>query len=216
MLNLSEIFFSIQGESSFTGFPCIFIRLAGCNLRCKYCDTVYSYETKFSLSVNDILKKIEKYNPIKLIEITGGEPLLQNEVFNLFHILKENDYKILLETNGSINLKNVPENVIKIVDVKCPSSGYEKSFLKENLNYIDAEKDELKFVISNKKDYLFALDFIRKNDLQNNQNIFSPVIEQLAPATLADWMLADKINIRMQLQLHKSIWGRNTKGFERK
>ncbi|HHE37575.1 MAG TPA: radical SAM protein [Candidatus Cloacimonetes bacterium] len=212
MLNLSEIFFSIQGESSFTGFPCIFIRLSGCNLRCKYCDTVYSYETKFTLSVNDILKKIEKYNPIKLVEITGGEPLLQNEVYKLFHILKDNDYKILLETNGSINLKNVPEDVIKIVDVKCPSSGYEKSFLKENLNYIDAEKDELKYVISNREDYLYALDFIRENDLQNYKNIFSPVLSELSPETLAEWLLVDKSNYRMQLQLHKYIWGRNTKG----
>ena len=212
MINLSEIFYSIQGESSFAGFPCIFIRIAGCNLRCKYCDTVYSYETKFSISVNNILKKIEKYNPIKLIEITGGEPLLQNEIYNLFHILKDNDYKILLETNGSINLKNVPENVIKIVDVKCPSSGYGKSFLKENLNYIDAEKDELKFVISNKEDYLFAVDFIRKNDFQNYKNIFSPVLSELSPKTLANWILVDKCNYRMQLQLHKYIWGNDVIG----
>ena len=144
--------------------------------------------------------------------ITGGEPLLQNEVYKLFHILKDNDYKILLETNGSINLKNVPEDVIKIVDVKCPSSGYEKSFLKENLNYIDAEKDELKYVISNREDYLYALNFIRENDLQNYKNIFSPVFSELSPKTLAEWLLADKSKYRMQLQLHKYIWGRNTKG----
>jgi len=212
MLNLSEIFFSIQGESSFAGFPCIFIRFAGCNLRCKFCDTTYSYKTKFSLSIKEILKKIKKYEPVKLVEITGGEPLLQDEVYDLIQLLTDNDHKILIETNGSRKLKYVPGNVIKIVDVKCPASGYEDSFLMENLKYINPEKDELKFVLSNKDDYLFALDFIRKNDLHNYKNIFSPVLSELPPKTLAEWILTEKLNIRMQLQLHKHIWGNSING----
>ena len=212
MLNLSEIFCSIQGESYFAGLPCIFIRLAGCNLRCKYCDTKFSYDTKFSLEVQEILNKIQKYEPVKLVEITGGEPLLQNEVYDLIESLHENNYKILLETNGSISMKHVPQYVIKIVDVKCPGSGYEDSFLEKNLKYIDAKKDEMKFVLSDRNNFDWAKDFIQKYNLENYKIIFSTVFEKLSPKTLAQWILEDKPKIRMQLQMQKYIWGKDKRG----
>ena len=212
MLNLSEIFFSIQGESTFAGLPCIFIRFAGCNLRCKYCDTKFSYETKFSLETQEILQKTKKYYPVKLVEITGGEPLLQNEIYNLIESLHKDNFKILLETNGSISLKQVPQYVIKIVDVKCPGSGYEDSFLKENLKYIDSKKDEIKFVLSDRNDFDWAKDFIRKFNLENYKIIYSAVFEKLSPKTLAEWILEDKLKIRMQLQMHKYIWGKDKRG----
>ncbi|MDA3812645.1 MAG: radical SAM protein, partial [Candidatus Cloacimonetes bacterium] len=167
MLNISEIFYSIQGESTYAGLPCIFIRLAGCNLRCEYCDTTYSYESEINLSIEDILTKVKEYDPLKLIEITGGEPLLQPDVYQLFDLLHENEYKILLETNGSISMENVPDHVIKIVDVKCPGSGEENSFLLENLEFIDQEKNEIKFVLSDNFDYNWAKDFVLKYKLND-------------------------------------------------
>jgi len=212
MLNLSEIFFSIQGESTFAGLPCIFIRFAGCNLRCKYCDTKFSYDTEFSLESEEILQKIKTYYPVKLVEITGGEPLLQNEIYDLIESLHKNNFKILLETNGSISMKHVQQYVIKIVDVKCPGSGYEDSFLKENLKYIDSKKDEIKFVLSDRNDFDWAKDFIRKFNLENYKIIYSAVFEKLFPEILAEWILEDKLKIRMQLQMHKYIWGKDKRG----
>ncbi|MDO9577728.1 MAG: radical SAM protein [Candidatus Cloacimonadales bacterium] len=212
MLKLSEIFFSIQGESSYAGLPCIFIRLSGCNLRCNYCDTKYSYETSFEKSVKEIILETHKYKPIKLVEITGGEPLLQDEVYLLFEKLNLEGYKILLETNGSISLKKVPEYVIKIVDVKTPGSGFENSFLLENLQFIDSEKDELKFVISDRNDYEWSKDFLQKYKLENYKILFSTVLEKLDPQILAEWILKDKLSVRMQLQIHKFIWDKETKG----
>ena len=212
MLKLSEIYLSIQGESTFTGLPCIFIRLAGCNLRCKYCDTTYSYETKFKKSPKDILKEIQQYKPIKLVEITGGEPLIQSEIYELFSILHNNNYIILLETNGTINLKKVPEYVTKIVDIKCPGSGFENSFLKENLNFINQQNDEIKFVILDRRDYDWAKEFINKWNLEKYIVLFSPVIEKLEPQKLAKWITDDKLQVRMQLQMHKYIWGTDKRG----
>ena len=212
MLNISEIFCSIQGESTYAGLPCIFIRLAGCNLRCNYCDTTYSYESEITLSTNDIITKIQEYDPIKLVEITGGEPLLQTEVFQLFESLYKNGHTILLETNGSISLKDVPEYVIKIVDVKCPGSGEENSFLLENLEYINKEKDEIKFVLSDNFDYNWAKDFLMKYQLSDYKILFSPVSDKLDPQDLAKWITEDKLPVRMQLQLHKIIWDKDKRG----
>ncbi len=206
MLKLSEIYLSIQGESTFTGLPCIFIRLSGCNLRCKYCDTKYSYETKFEKSSKDILKEIQQYKLIKLVEITGGEPLIQSEIYELFLILYDNNYKILLETNGTINLKKVPKYVTKIVDIKCPGSGFENSFLMENLKHISLQEDEIKFVILDRQDYDWAKVFIKKHDLQKYIILFSPILEKLEPQKLAKWITNDKLQVRMQLQMHKYIW----------
>jgi len=209
MLNISEIFCSIQGESTYTGLPCIFIRFAGCNLRCDYCDTTYSYESEINLSINDIITKVKEYDPVKLVEITGGEPLLQSEVYQLFESLHKNGYTILLETNGSISLKNVPEYVIKIVDVKCPGSGEENSFQLENLEYINKEKDEIKFVLSYNFDYNWAKDFMNKFKLNDYEILLSPVSEKLEPQDLAKWIIEDKLPVRMQLQLHKIIWDKD-------
>ncbi len=212
MLNISEIFCSIQGESSYAGMPCIFIRLAGCNLRCDYCDTTYSYKSEISLSVDDITTKIKEYHPVKLVEITGGEPLLQPEVYQLFESLQKNGYTILLETNGSISLKDIPEYIIKIVDVKCPGSGEENSFLLENLEFIKQENDEIKFVLSNNFDYNWAKDFIMKYQLNDYEILFSPVSEKLNSKDLAKWIIDDKLSVRMQLQLHKIIWDKDKRG----
>ena len=212
MLNISEIFCSIQGESTYTGLPCIFIRLAGCNLRCTYCDTTYSYKSEITLSTNDIITKVNEYDPVKLVEITGGEPLIQSEIYNLFTILYDNDYEILLETNGTIDLKKVPDHVIKIVDVKCPGSGEENSFLLENLEFINKEKDEIKFVLSDNFDYNWAKDFVMKYNLIDYEILFSPVLEKLESQKLAKWIIEDKLPVRMQLQLHKLIWGKGEKG----
>ena len=212
MLNISEIFCSIQGESTYAGLPCIFIRLAGCNLRCDYCDTTYSYESEINLSLNDIITKVNEYNPVRLVEITGGEPLLQPEVYQLISLLHENGYTILLETNGSISLKDIPEYVIKIVDVKCPGSGEENSFLLENFEYINKEKDEIKFVLVDNFDYNWAKDFMIKYKLNDYEILLSPVSEKLEPQDLAKWITEDKLHVRMQLQLHKIIWDKDKRG----
>ncbi len=207
MLNLSEIFYSLQGESTYAGFPCIFIRLAECNLRCNYCDTTYSYETKLTYQNQQILEIVKQFEPIKLIEITGGEPLLQDEIYNLIELLNEHNYQILLETNGSISLEKIPSYVTKIVDVKTPGSGEEDSFLLENLEFIDAKKDEIKFVISDKKDYNWVKRFINKYFLLEYKIIFSTASGILNPQKLADWIVADRLPVKFQLQLHKHIWG---------
>ena len=212
MLNISEIFCSIQGESTYTGLLCIFIRLTGCNLRCDYCDTTYSYESNISLSIDDIITKIKEFDPIKLVEITGGEPLLQPEVYQLFKLLHEEGYTILLETNGSISLKEIPEYIIKIVDVKCPGSGEENSFLLENLEFINQASDEIKFVLSNNFDYNWAKDFLMKYQLKEYEILFSPIADKLNSKDLAKWMTEDKLSVRMQLQLHKIIWDKDKRG----
>ena len=210
-MKLTEIFYSLQGESTFAGLPCIFIRTAGCNLRCKYCDTTYSYKEGYFLTVQQILQEVQNYNPIKLVEVTGGEPLLQADVYELFDVLHDINYKILLETNGSLLLNKVPEFVTKIVDVKTPSSGFETSFLIENLDFIQ-NNDQVKFVVSNRYDYDWAKDFIAENQLQNQTVLFSPVLDSLKPQQLAEWIIEDKLPIRMQLQLHKYIWDKDKRG----
>lgn len=212
MIKLIEIFASIQGESTYAGLPCIFIRFAECNLRCNYCDSKYTYITRFKKSIEEILSEIENWKHIKLVEITGGEPLLQKEIYPLFQALHLSGYKILLETNGSMSLKEVPEYVVKIIDVKCKGSGEENSFLTENLLYINGEKDEIKFVLSDRKDFDFAVSFIIKKQLQNNKIIFSTVFNRLEPQTLADWILKSEINVRLQLQMHKYIWDPEKEG----
>lgn len=202
-LNVTEIFYSLQGESTYSGYPCIFIRLSECNLRCVYCDTQYAFGKGKSMAISSIMEEVKKY-PCSLIEITGGEPLLQEDVDALFEELYKFPYKILLETNGAISLEKVPDYVIKIVDVKTPGSGMEKSFLLENLQYLNPQ-DELKFVITDKVDYQFAVDFLKKYKPQVRCVHFSPVTELLNPKELACWMLEDGLEARLTLQLHKII-----------
>jgi 7-carboxy-7-deazaguanine synthase len=211
MIDLREIFLSIQGESTYSGLPCIFIRLAGCNLRCSYCDTVYSYEKSLSLDSAGILQKISKYEPVKLVEITGGEPLLQNQVYSLIASLYTKGYRILLETNGSLSLEKTPGYVKKIVDVKCPGSSEQNSFLLSNLQYLKRD-DELKFVLTDYDDYCFAKEFIKTHQITNIPVHFSPVTTTLSPERLAEWILKDRLAVRLHLQIHKLIWGSKEEG----
>lgn len=207
-MKVSEIFLSIQGESTYAGLPCIFIRLAGCNLKCKWCDTAYAQVSEQSedFSIKRIIDEAKKFK-CKLIEITGGEPLLQKETPMLLDTLLKLGYEALLETNGSINLEPVPSNVIKIVDVKCPSSGHDGSFLMENIEFI-TPKDEIKFVIADKKDYEFARDFLETCIRDKTTKIlFAPVHPGISAQELAEWILADGLKVRLQLQMHKYIWG---------
>lgn len=205
-LNISEIFYSLQGETSFAGLPCIFIRLAECNLRCSYCDTKFAYETNYTSTIEEIILKIQEFLPVKLVMITGGEPLLQENAYNLLDLLLENNYKILLETNGSILLDRVPAKVIKIVDFKTPSSQMSERMNWENINHILSE-DEIKFVIKDKDDFRWSLEKIRKFNLENRNILFSPVHDKLEAKELAQWILNSKKNFKLQIQLQKYLWG---------
>jgi len=205
ILKVSEIFYSIQGESTYTGLPCIFIRLAECNLNCIYCDTKYAFVTKEMPSINAIMDRISCY-PCHLVEITGGEPVLQDEVVHLMDALNQQGYEILLETNGSLYLGEIPSYVTKIVDVKTPGSGEGSSFMKWNLKFLK-ENDEIKFVLTSHWDFRFAIDFIKEHKLQNMKILLSPVTSVLKPKTVAKWMLDEQsgLRLRLQLQLHKII-----------
>ena len=210
MLKINEIFYSIQGESSFSGMPCIFIRLTYCNLRCSYCDTEYSFYEGRDMSINQIIKEIKQYK-CNLVEVTGGEPLMQDGCIELMQTLLDNNYNVMLETGGSLPVNKVPKEVIKIIDFKCPSSNMEKkndwSIIK-NLN----KNDEVKFVIGNKEDYEWSKKKINEYNLNNNKILFSPVHDVLNSKTLSEWILKDNLNVRFQVQLHKYIWSPETKG----
>ncbi len=205
MLNISEIFYSIQGETSFAGLPTIFIRLAGCNLRCNYCDTKYSYQSDIYKSINEILNEIKIHKPIKLVTVTGGEPLLQKGVYTLFNCLLEQDYQVLLETNGSILTDKVPKQVIKVVDFKTPASKMSDKNCWENINYLNPD-DEVKFVLQNRQDFLWAVNQVKYYDLTSKCKVlFSTVHNKLSYNELANWILESKMLIRLQPQLHKLI-----------
>lgn len=211
-LDIAELFFSIQGESSYAGQPCVFIRLAGCNLRCNFCDALYAYEeapTRRSLA--EILAFVGEY-PGFPVEITGGEPLLQEEVYPLMKSLLAGGRRVLLETNGSLPVERVPAGVVKIVDVKCPESGTGDSFDLGNLRLL-CPNDELKFVISSREDYNWAVAFLREHLHPNGPLVhFSPVTTLLQPGALADWILADRLPVRLQIQLHKVLWPEAVRG----
>jgi len=210
-MKVNEIFKSIQGESTFVGLPCIFIRLSGCNLRCSYCDTQYAYEEGFEISIPEFLKKIQDYG-CPLVEITGGEPLLQEETFELVKELINRGYKVLIETNGSIGLKRLDRRAIKVMDIKCPSSGMSDKMNWGNISFL-SKMDQIKFVIGSKDDYEWAKDVIKKYSLIDKVEVlFSPSFGRLEPKTLAEWILQDNLNIRFQLQVHKYIWESNRRG----
>ena len=205
-IKICELFYSIQGESSYVGFPCIFVRLTGCNLRCWYCDTTYAYYEGKDYSLDEVLTFIHRYKT-KLVAITGGEPLLQKEVIPLTKQLLNEDYTVLVETNGSLPIEVLPVGVIRIMDIKCPSSGMSDYMDWGNIPELRPE-DEVKFVISNREDYEWAKEIISKYDLLDRcQVLFAPVFKQLDLHLLAEWLLADQIYIRLQPQLHKYIWG---------
>jgi 7-carboxy-7-deazaguanine synthase len=221
-----EIYKSVQGESSFTGLPCIFVRLAGCNLRCNWCDSEYTFSGGKKMSLEEVIAEVELQRPVKLVEITGGEPMLQErEVVPLMNELLSRDYEVLIESSGERPLANVPKAVHKIVDVKCPSSGEGGSFRTDNISAL-TRTDEIKFVIADRTDYEFARDFTLEHLLAERVNavIFSPAFRKdaapertaenclLDPQQLVEWMLADGVPARLGLQVHKFIWQPLTKG----
>jgi len=211
ILKINEIYHSIQGESSFTGLPCIFIRLTYCNLRCSYCDSEYTFYEGADMSIDEILDKIKNYS-CKLVEVTGGEPLFQKGCIDLLQKLIDLDYKVLLETSGSLTIKDVPKEVINIIDFKCPSSNMKKKNLWENINYLKLD-DEVKFVIGNREDYDWAKNKIKKYNLINTCKVLmSPTYKEIEPKMITEWILEDNLNIRFQVQLHKEIWPEEERG----
>ncbi len=213
-LEVCEIFYSIQGESTWAGCPTVFVRLSGCNLDCSWCDTKYAFERGTMYCIEDILKIVSQYK-CKIAEITGGEPLLQEPVLLLIKILIEMGYTVLLETNGACSIKNVPPGVIKIMDIKCPSSGMTDRMLWENIDYLNPFLDEVKFVIADRNDYEYAVEKVHQYQLEKRCKavLFSPVSGRISLKELAYWILNDGLRIRMQVQLHKIIWDENIKGF---
>jgi 7-carboxy-7-deazaguanine synthase len=228
---ITEIFKSIQGEGTRAGLPCIFVRLTGCNLRCTWCDTAYAFHGGKKMSVEEVLARVDELAgrpadapasaaAVPLVELTGGEPLLQEEIYPLAEGLLRSGYAVMIETSGERFAGKLPKEVIKIVDVKCPDSGEPATFDMSNLEAL-TENDEVKFVLSTRRDYEFARDFTRAHGLARRvkQVLFSPVFEDpegkwqgLEPRTLAEWILADGLPVRLGLQLHKFIWDPATKG----
>jgi len=212
-LKVNEIFYSIQGESSYAGRPCVFVRLTGCNLRCSYCDTQYAYDEGDLMEIGDVLKRVASYK-CPLVEVTGGEPLIQKETPSLIHSLLEEGHEVLLETNGSLDIGQVDERCVKIMDIKCPTSGEEgKSDLK-NLALL-ADTDEIKFVIGDRGDYDYAKKILNSMDLKPSpisRVHFSPVFGKMDHGLLAKWLLEDRLDVRLHLQLHKIIWDPETRG----
>lgn len=230
-MQITEIYKSLQGESTHAGLPCVFVRLMGCNLRCSWCDSEYTFTGGHKMSLEEVLTEVERLSPNggphpSLVEITGGEPMLQErEVVPLMQRLLQANYTVLLETSGERPLEKVPGEVIKIVDVKCPHSGEPDTFRIENLEALK-QHDEIKFVLSTRADYEFARDFAVRHDLSARVNavLFSPAFRKdasgrrdaahclLNPQELAEWMLADNVSARLGLQLHKFIWDPAVKG----
>ena len=211
LLKVNEIFYSIQGESSFAGKPCIFIRLAGCNLRCFYCDTTYAYSDGKTMSIDEIVNQVQKYT-CPLVEITGGEPLLQDETPLLANMLLEKKYTVLVETNGTKNIDSLPSDVIRIVDIKTPASGEDGQTDWDNINRLKTT-DEVKFVLMNKADYDWTKEKISQFEITKKAQVhLSPVNNKLAPAELAEWILKDRLDVRLQVQLHKILWPGNERG----
>ncbi len=212
-LTVNEIFFSIQGESSHAGRPCVFIRLAGCNLRCTYCDTQYAYEEGSSRTIDDIEREVRPFR-CTLVEVTGGEPLLQPQTPELIRRLLDAQYMVLLETNGSRDIGIVDDRCTRIVDVKCPSSGQSGENRLENLAII-TPNDEVKFVIGDREDFDYAKDVIATRLSRHGglkPPLISPVFGRLDPESLVRWILEDHLDVRLQIQLHKWIWGADKRG----
>ena len=212
MLRLSEIFCSLQGESTFAGLPCVFVRLAGCNLDCSYCDTGYARSPAAGRDwkIDGILERVAEFG-IDLVEVTGGEPLLQAATPRLLAGLLDRGYTVLVETNGSRSLAGLDSRLHLIVDVKTPGSGMEGSFRPENLAALRPH-DQVKFVLVDEDDFYWSRDFIRKNLARHPEIIFSPVVDSLAPERLARLILENRLRARLQLQLHKLIWPRDERG----
>lgn len=204
-LRITEIFYSLQGESKSVGCPTVFIRLTGCPLRCGYCDTEYAFTGGQSLQLDEILQQVQQYNT-RYITVTGGEPLSQKTCLDLLKLLCDQDYLVSLETSGALDISQVDARVIRVMDVKTPGSGEQKKNLLGNLEFLNS-KDEVKFVICNKEDYLWSKAFMQAHDLQSRcEVLFSPVHGDISGTELADWILQDQLAVRFQVQLHKYLW----------
>ena len=211
MLEVTEIYKSIQGESSHTGLPCVFVRLTGCNLRCVWCDTAHAFRGGRKMSVQDVVGKVQSFG-IGLVEVTGGEPLQQKEVFTLMDALLEENFRVMLETSGSLSVADVPSPVIKIIDLKCPGSGEVDKNHWGNLNHL-SPVDEIKFVIADRADYEWSRSALKKYELHKKSHVlFSPVSDKLNLKDLTEWILEDNLPVRLQTQLHKQIWSKETTG----
>jgi len=211
VLVINEIFHSIQGESSFSGLPCVFVRLTYCNIRCSYCDTEYAFYEGNEMSVDDILQKVRSYD-CKLVEITGGEPLFQPNVHELMKRLCDEEYDVLIETGGSLDVSAVDRRVKKIVDFKCPSSGMMKKNLWKNVDFLQ-KSDEVKFVIGTREDYDWSKKMMHDFAIEKKCSVLmSVVFGELEPVRLVEWILQDKLGVRFQLQAHKYIWHPAMKG----
>ena len=210
-MKVNEIYRSIQGESSYAGLPCVFVRLTYCNLRCSYCDTEYAFYEGEDYTVEEVLREVQSFD-CHLVEITGGEPLLQEEVFPLMDELAGRGYTVLLETGGSLDVGRVNPKVIKILDLKCPGSGESQRNLYSNLAKLQSW-DEVKFVIGDRADYLWARQALQEHQLTDRCSVlFSTVFGKLPPRQLAEWLLADNLKVRLQLQMHKYIWEPEVRG----
>jgi len=212
MLTINEIFYSIQGESTRAGQPCVFVRLTACDLRCSWCDTPYAFDEGRKMSVDDVIAAVEQYG-CPLVEVTGGEPLLQEDVYELMERLSGTGRTVMLETGGHRSIARVPAGVLKIVDVKCPGSGEADKTDWSNLRAL-APHDEVKFVIKDRGDYEFARDVVSRHSLVGRVAavLFSPVHGALEARDLAAWILEDRLAVRLQLQVHKFIWGADVRG----
>jgi 7-carboxy-7-deazaguanine synthase len=212
MLTVNEIFHSIQGESTYVGEPCVFVRLTACDLRCAWCDTAYAFHEGRKMSVDEVLDAVDSYG-CPLVEVTGGEPLLQPDVYPLMSGLLERGKRVLLETGGHRSIADVPAGVVRIVDVKCPGSGESSRTDWSNLVRLGAG-DQVKFVVKDRADYEYAREIVRRESLPGRVAavLFSPVHGVLHPRDLAEWILADGLAVRLQLQAHKFIWPPDTRG----
>jgi len=212
MLTINEIFYSIQGESTFAGRPCVFVRLTACDLRCAWCDTPYAFSEGQKRPLEDIVADVERF-ACPLVEITGGEPLLQEAVYPLMQILIDRGKTVMLETGGHRSTERVPEAVVTILDIKCPGSGEANAMDWSNLERLRPH-DEVKFVIADRADYDYALDVLARYDLARRVEAIhlSPVHGVMNPRVLSEWALADRLPVRVQLQLHKYIWDPATRG----
>ena len=202
-LNITEIFYSLQGEAKEVGIPTVFVRLTGCPLRCNYCDTAYAFKGNNPLSIQHILDEIAQYNT-QYVCVTGGEPMAQSNCLKLLDALIDNDYKVSMETSGSIDIAPVNSKVSIVMDIKTPSSTEEHQNRYENLSILK-NKDQLKFVIASRSDFDWCTEILENHEVES-EVLFSPVYESLKPVELADWILEKKLNVRLQVQLHKILW----------
>jgi 7-carboxy-7-deazaguanine synthase len=212
MLTVNEVFHSIQGESSYAGLPCVFVRLTACDRRCAWCDTPYAFYEGRKREVGDVLAEVASYG-CRLVEVTGGEPLLQPDVYPLMQGLRDAGHDVLVETGGHVSIERVPAGVVRIMDVKCPGSGEAAKMCWSNLARLGS-RDEVKFVIGDRADYDYAKTVVARGDWAAKVAaiLFSPVHGRLLPAELAAWVLADRLPVRVQLQVHKYIWEPGTRG----